>query len=52
MTEQLTSEEKVEALWQGNLAPKTPDGDPLPFQSPEAEKAYKDRIIRFKDAIR
>jgi hypothetical protein len=51
MTEQLTKEEKLEALWQGKLSPMTPDGDPLPFQSPEAEKAYKDSIIRFKDAI-
>jgi len=51
MTEQLTKDEKLEALWQGKLSPKTPDGDPLPFQSPEAEKAYKDSIIRFKDAI-
>jgi hypothetical protein len=51
MTEQLTIEEKFEAIWQGKLSPKGPDGNPLPFQSPEAEKAYKDRILRFKDAI-
>jgi hypothetical protein len=51
MTEQLTKEEKLEAIWQGQLSPKDPEGNPLPFQSPEAEKAYKERIIRFKDAI-
>jgi hypothetical protein len=51
MTEKLTKEEKVEKVWQGKLSPKGPDGNPLPFQSPEAEKTYKDRILRFKDAI-
>ena len=51
MTEQLTKDEKFEAFWQGKLSPKGPDGNPLPFQSPEAEKTYKDRILRFKDAI-
>jgi hypothetical protein len=52
MIEQLTKEDKVEALWQGKLSPKLPDGNPLPFQSPEAEKAYKESILRFKDAIK
>jgi hypothetical protein len=51
MEKQLSSEEKLEALWQGNLSPKDPEGNDLQFQSPEAEKAYKDRILRFKDAI-
>jgi len=51
MVNQLTKEEVLEALWQGNLSPKDPEGNPLQFQSPEAEKAYKDRIIRFKDTI-
>jgi hypothetical protein len=51
MEKQLSPEEKQEALWQGKLSPKDPGGNPLPFQSPEAEKAYKDRILRFKDAI-
>jgi len=51
MTNQLTAEEKLEALWQGKLSPKDPEGNPLPFQSPEAEKAYKESILRFKDAI-
>ena len=51
MANQLTKEEKLEALWQGKLSPKDPEGNPLQFQSPEAEQAYKDRIIRVKDAI-
>ena len=51
MEKQLSPEEKLEALWQGKLSPKDPEGNPLPFQSSEAEKAYKDRILRFKDAI-
>jgi hypothetical protein len=51
MEKQLSPEDKLEALWQGKLSPKDPEGNPLPFQSPEAEKAYKDRILRFKDAI-
>ena len=51
MTEQLTKEAKVDVLWQGKLSPKGPDGQPLPFQSPAAEKAYKEAIVRFRDAI-
>ena len=51
MANQLTKEEKLEALWQGNLSPKDPEGNPLQFQSSEAEQAYKDRILRVKDAI-
>jgi len=51
MEKQLTPDEKLEALWQGVLAPKDPQGNPLKFQSPAAEKAYKERVLRFKDAI-
>jgi len=51
MEKQLTPDEKLEALWQGRLSPKDPQGNALQFQSPEAEKAYKARILRFKDAI-
>jgi hypothetical protein len=51
MEKQLSPDEKLEALWQGKLSPKDPEGNPLPFQSSESEKAYKDRILRFKDAI-
>jgi hypothetical protein len=51
MAQKLTKEQILEARWQLKLAPKLPDGSPLPFQSPEAEKAYKEAIFRFKDAI-
>jgi len=51
MEKQLSAEEKQEALWQGVLSPKTPDGNDLPFQSPEAEANYKASITRIKDAI-
>ena len=51
MGKQSSSEEKLEALWQGKLTLKDPEGNEVPFQSPEAEKAYKERVFRFKDAI-
>ena len=51
MEKQLSPDEKLEALWQGLLSPKDPQGNDLQFQSPEAEKAYKERITRIKDAI-
>jgi hypothetical protein len=51
MVNQLSPEEKQEALWQGVLSPKDPEGNDLAFQTPEAKKAYKDRILRFKAAI-
>ncbi len=50
MTEQLTKMDKLEARWQAKLSPKLPDGSP-PFQSSEAEKTYRESILRFKDAI-
>jgi hypothetical protein len=51
MEKQLSPEEKQEAWFQKWLSPKDPQGNDLPFQSPEAEKAYKERIIRLKDAV-
>jgi hypothetical protein len=42
---------KTEALFQRWIAPKDPQGNDIPFQDPEAEKAYKERIGRIKDAI-
>lgn len=51
MSPQLSPDEKREALWQGKLSPKDPQGNPLPFQSPEAEKKYKERILRVRAAI-
>lgn len=51
MNRQLSPDEKREAFWQGKLSPKDPQGNPLPFQSPEAEKKYKESILRVKAAI-
>ena len=51
MEKQLSPDEVQAALWQGVLSPKDPQGNDLPFQSPEAEKAYKESILRFKAAI-
>jgi hypothetical protein len=51
MNKTLSAEDKQEALWQGKLSPKDPEGNPLQFQSAAAEKAYKDRLVRVKDAI-
>ena len=47
----MTSDEKQEALFARWLTPKDPAGNDLKFQSPETEKAFKDRITRIKDAI-
>ncbi|MGA9350996.1 MAG: uroporphyrinogen decarboxylase family protein [Anaerolineae bacterium] len=51
MDKQLSPDEKREALFQRWLSPKDPQGNDLQFQSPEAEKAYKQRVTRIKDAI-
>jgi hypothetical protein len=51
MGNQLSPEEKQKALFQRWLSPKDPAGNDLPFQSPEAAQAYKERITRVKDAI-
>ena len=48
---EMTSDEKQEALFAGWLVPKDPEGNPLNFQSPQAEKNYKDNVTRIKDAI-
>ncbi len=44
--EELSSDEKQEALFDQWLSPQG-----VEFASPEAEKAYKERVTRFKDAI-
>jgi len=49
--EEMSAGEKQDARFQKLLAPKDPDGNDFKFQSPEAEKSYKDRITRIKDAI-
>src|SRR5512138_3336550 len=46
-----SSAEKREALYQRWLNPKDGAGNDLQFQSPEAKKAYEERIMRIKDAI-
>ncbi len=51
MEKQLSPDEKREALWQGRLSPKDPQGNDLQFQSPEAKKVYQERILRLKAAI-
>jgi hypothetical protein len=47
----MTPAEKQEELFQQWLSPKDAEGKPLKFQSPQAEKAYKERATRIKDAI-
>jgi uroporphyrinogen-III decarboxylase len=49
--EEMSSDEKQEALFAGWMSPKDPQGNDLKFQSLQAEKAYKERITRIKDAI-
>ena len=49
--EEMSPDERQEAQFQGWLSPKDPEGKDLKFQSPEAEKAYKERATRLKDAI-
>jgi hypothetical protein len=51
MEERLSPDEKREALWQGLLSPKDPQGNDLQFQSPEAKRSYKESLLRVKDAI-
>jgi len=49
--EEMSPEEKQEVLFQRWLSPKDPEGKDLKFQSPQAEKTYKERVTRIKDAI-
>ena len=49
--QEMTPAEKQEALFARWLSPKDPEGNDLKFQSPAAEKAYKERATRFKDAL-
>jgi uroporphyrinogen-III decarboxylase len=48
---EMTADEKQEVQFQKLLTPKLPDGNDLPFQSPEAEANYKAIITRIKDAV-
>lgn len=47
----LSSDEKQETLFQRWLTPKDPEGNDFKFQSTQAEKDFKDRVTRIKDAI-
>jgi len=49
--EELKPGEKQEELFNRWLSPKDPEGNGLKFQSPQTEKAYKERVTRIKDAI-
>jgi hypothetical protein len=49
--EEMSSDEKQEEMFAKWLSPKDPEEKDLKFQSPQAEKAFKDRITRIKDAI-
>jgi hypothetical protein len=49
--EEMSTDEKHEAQWQKLLAMKDPQGNDLPFQSPEAKASYQARMTRLKDAI-
>ena len=48
---EMSSDEKQEALFARWMSPKDSQGNDLKFQSPQAEKTYKERITRIKDAI-
>jgi len=49
--EDMSSDERQEAQLQKWMLPKDPEGKDLKFQSPQAEKAFKERATRLKDAI-
>ncbi|MDH4269954.1 MAG: uroporphyrinogen decarboxylase, partial [Dehalococcoidia bacterium] len=49
--EEMSSDEKQEELFARWISPKDPQGNDLKFQSPQAEKTYRERITRIKDAI-
>jgi hypothetical protein len=49
--EEMSPDEKQEELFAKWMSPKDPQGNDLKFQSPQAEKAYKERLTRIKDAI-
>jgi len=49
--EEMSPDEKQEAMFQRWLSPKDPQGNDIKFLSPKAEKAYKERVTRIKDAV-
>ena len=48
---EMSSDEKQEEMFNRWLSPKDPEGNDFKFPTPEAEKAFKERITRIKDAI-
>jgi hypothetical protein len=48
--EEMSPAERQEAQLQKWLSPKDPEGKDFKFQSPQAEKTYKERVTRLKDA--
>ncbi|MBN2401850.1 MAG: hypothetical protein JXN64_05580 [Spirochaetes bacterium] len=48
---EMNADEKQEVQFQKLLNPKDPEGNPLKFQSAEAQSNYKGSINRIKDAI-
>jgi hypothetical protein len=49
--EEMSAKEKRDARFADWASPKLPDGNDLPFQSPEAKAEYKARVQRYKDVI-
>jgi len=49
--QELKPQEKQEELFQRWLSPKDSKGNVIKFNSPQAEKAYREKVIRVKDAI-
>ena len=49
--EEMSPDEKQEELFARWMSPKDPQGNDLKFQSPQAERDYKERITRIKNAI-
>jgi hypothetical protein len=49
--EEMSAKEKRDARFADWASPKLPDGNDLPFQSPEAKAEYKARVQRYKDII-
>jgi uroporphyrinogen-III decarboxylase len=49
--EDMSPDEKQEEFFNRWLSPKDAEGNDIKFQSPQTEKAYKERITRIKDAI-
>jgi len=49
--QEMSPDEKQETMFQMWMSPKDPQGNDIKFQSPQAEKAYKERITIIKDAV-